>query len=127
MTAKAQIVTLFESLSADEKFEVLTSLEELAGGEKSTGKKTGKGSRGGKAKKEVGEPKGAKNAWMFFSGERRKELKEADPSLTFGQLAKLLSEEWKGMDENAREPYQDLADEDKVRATREKEAFAAKK
>ena len=40
---------------------------------------------------------------------KRKPLKESDPTLTFGELTKKLTEMWKSLDETARKEFDSMA------------------
>ena len=46
---------------------------------------------------------------------KRSEVKEADPSLKFGELTKKLTDMWKGLTPDEKQVYEDLASRDKER------------
>lgn len=77
--------------------------------------------------KEPGEPKRATTAFMFFSNLTRPEVVKLNPDLRVGGIAKILGERWQKMDVEEREPYQTMADDDKIRYSREMEAFRMSK
>jgi len=52
-----------------------------------------------KKKKDPNKPKKPRSPWLFFSIERRKELKEEKPDLPRTELNKEVSKEWKSMSE----------------------------
>ncbi|CEM12651.1 unnamed protein product [Vitrella brassicaformis CCMP3155] len=52
--------------------------------------------------------------------ERRPEVKEENPTMAFGEIAKLLGAEWKEMSDEDKQPYKDQAAEDKERYEQEK-------
>lgn len=49
---------------------------------------------------------GPGSAMQLFQSERRPKLKEADPTLPFEQISKLLDEEWKGLSEAERADFE---------------------
>ena len=52
---------------------------------------------------------------MGFSAARRAEVKEADPSLSFGDIAKRIAELWKAATPEEKAPFEADAAQDKVR------------
>jgi hypothetical protein len=50
-------------------------------------------------------------------------VKEENPNATFGEMGKLLGARWKEMDDNAKKPYQDKAEEEKKRYEDAKAAY----
>jgi hypothetical protein len=64
---------------------------------------------------------------MFFSMDARPKFKEADPSLSFGDLAKKISAAWKEMDAEAKQPFEEQAAADKERWKRETAEYEAMK
>ena len=52
---------------------------------------------------------------MYFSAARRAEVKEADPSLSFGDIAKRIAELWKAATPDEKAPFEADAAQDKVR------------
>ena len=56
----------------------------------------------------------AKTAFMYFSAARRAEVKEADPSLSFGDIAKRIAELWKAATPDEKAPFEGDAAQDKV-------------
>lgn len=75
-----------------------------------------------KKEKDPDAPKKPQTAYFLFMNQKRVEVKEADPSLTFGTLTKKLTEMWRGLDDEARKVYDDLAIKDKERYQAEMEA-----
>ena len=59
-------------------------------------------------------PSQAKTAFMGFSAARRAEVKEADPSLGFGDIAKRIAELWKAATPEEKAPFEADAAQDKV-------------
>jgi chromatin remodeling complex protein RSC6 len=80
-------------------------------------KKTGRG----KTKELVDptRPKGPKGAYMCFVSARRSQIKDANPDMTFPDIARELGVEWKTMSEASRHRYEQMAELDKDRYTRE--------
>eukprot|EP00435_Cladocopium_sp_Y103_P001711 s5286_g1.t1 len=49
------------------------------------------------------------NAYQLFTKERRQSLATEQPDLKFGEVAKIISAEWKALNEEERRPYQEMA------------------
>ena len=62
---------------------------------------------------------------MFFSAEKRPELKNINPQATVGDKSKHLAEAWKHMTNEEKAPYVEMADRDKVRYGQQKVAYTA--
>jgi hypothetical protein len=78
-------------------------------------------------KKIEGAPKQATNAYMYFQSAQREQIKKDNPTLkTLPQMAKKMGEIWKGMNEEEKKPYQELAGKDKIRYENEKKVFTEK-
>ena len=54
-------------------------------------------------------------AFLHFCGEKRPKLKVENPNANIGELSKRLSDAWKVMNLEQKQPYQDMAMRDKVR------------
>jgi len=81
-----------------------------------------------RAKKDPDAPKGATNPYMCFQKERREQIKLDNPSLkTLGTLAKKMGEIWRGMSEDEKKPFVELAAKDKKRFLKEKAEYEKKK
>lgn len=83
-------------------------------GKKEKGKRKTK-----KASKKDG-PKKPLSAFMFFSQERRKTLKNEKPDLKITEASVVIGAEWKELSQKDREPYNELAKEDRSRYEKEK-------
>ncbi|KAJ0405263.1 hypothetical protein ATCC90586_009770 [Pythium insidiosum] len=59
------------------------------------------------------------SAYFIFSGEKRKEITEANPGLRVGEVQKLITARWKELTAEEKEVYLDLAAKDKERYERE--------
>ncbi|EJD43674.1 hypothetical protein AURDEDRAFT_114700 [Auricularia subglabra TFB-10046 SS5] len=80
-----------------------------------------------KEKKEAG-PKRALSAYMFFVKDWRERIKEENPDAAFGEIGKLMGAKWKEMSDEDKQPYVEQAEEDKVRAEKDRaDAGIAKK
>lgn len=60
---------------------------------------------------------------MFFSLERRPEVKALNPDFGVGKLAQCLAERWKVMDGTQKHPYEQMARKDKERYEQELKAY----
>lgn len=62
-----------------------------------------------------------KSAFIFFTMERRKQLRASNPELKSTEISKRMMEEWSRMKERDKDPYHDLAAKDKDRYLEEKQ------
>eukprot|EP00577_Skeletonema_sp_RCC1716_P010409 CAMPEP_0113398806 /NCGR_PEP_ID=MMETSP0013_2-20120614/15181_1 /TAXON_ID=2843 ORGANISM="Skeletonema costatum, Strain 1716" /NCGR_SAMPLE_ID=MMETSP0013_2 /ASSEMBLY_ACC=CAM_ASM_000158 /LENGTH=823 /DNA_ID=CAMNT_0000283623 /DNA_START=183 /DNA_END=2654 /DNA_ORIENTATION=- /assembly_acc=CAM_ASM_000158 len=76
-----------------------------------------------KKKKDPNAPKNAKSAYLYFSSAKRDEIKAANPDATFGQIGKLLGEEWKKISDDDKVEFEEKAEEDKKRYKKEMEDY----
>lgn len=76
-----------------------------------------------KPKKDPNKPKRNMSAFFLYSNANRARIKEENPGIKFGQVAKLLSEEFKNISESERAKYDKLAMADKERYQREMEDY----
>jgi len=60
---------------------------------------------------------------MFFSLERRPEVKAENPEFGVGKLAQCLAERWKTMNSGEKDQYEQMARKDKERYEQELKAF----
>eukprot|EP00878_Enallax_costatus_P023141 GHUV01024603.1.p1 GENE.GHUV01024603.1~~GHUV01024603.1.p1 ORF type:complete len:609 (+),score=227.34 GHUV01024603.1:931-2757(+) len=75
----------------------------------------GKKQRKPRKKKDPNAPKKALSAFMFFSNANRERIKTNNPGVAFGQVGKLLGEEWKTLSAEDKAPYEAQAAKDKER------------
>nr|AAR08136.1 high mobility group box protein HMGB2 [Suberites domuncula] len=68
-----------------------------------------------KKQKDKTKPKRSLTAFLFFCSEERPKMKEKNPGSSVGDLAKLLGAKWKGMSEDDKQPFSDMAQDDKDR------------
>ena len=66
-----------------------------------------------KTKKDPNAPKVPSTAWFLFSADERLKVKAEDPSLTFGEIAKLIGQRWKEVDPEDKKRYEKIAEEGK--------------
>jgi hypothetical protein len=64
-------------------------------------------------------PKRAMTAYAIYAAEQRASVKAASPELSSGDLQKKLTENWREMNREARQKYNELANEDKKRYERD--------
>ncbi|KIM29253.1 hypothetical protein M408DRAFT_328926 [Serendipita vermifera MAFF 305830] len=79
-----------------------------------------------KSKKDPNAPKKALSPYMFFTQEYREKIKEENPGIGFGEVAKKLGAKWKSMSDEEKEPYVEKHQADKKRAEEAKEAYESK-
>ena len=124
-----QILELFVALNPAEQNEIFKQLSKIMESNTAVVKRRASKNTTGKPKKDPNAPKGAKNGFMYFSQQRRAELKAAADAKgekqAFAVIAKQLGDEWTALPEAEKKPYMDLAVADKIRAKAEKEAYAA--
>lgn len=56
-----------------------------------------------KKKKDPNAPKRGLSAFMFFSNDKREEIKAANPGIAFGQVGKKAGEMWNALSEKEKE------------------------
>jgi structure-specific recognition protein 1 len=95
-------------------------------------KKAAAAEEGGKVKKtrkkkDKDAPKKGLSAFMFFSNDKREQIKTENPGIAFGEVGKKLGELWKTLTDDDKAPYNAKAEEDKGRYAIELEAYNKKK
>ncbi|MEO1513322.1 MAG: HMG-box domain-containing protein, partial [Planctomycetota bacterium] len=91
-------------------------------GEKTTKKKKKAASgekRKGKKKKDPAAPKGKVSAFLYFSKEKRAEVKAALPDAKPTDVSRELGKRWRDLGDSEKEPYAELASQDAERYDRE--------
>ena len=81
------------------------------------------GKRKKKKKKDPNAPKRNQTAFFIYSNMHRATVKETNPEAGFGDIAKIISKQFKALSEKEREKYDKLAAEDKERYQREMAAY----
>jgi structure-specific recognition protein 1 len=77
-------------------------------------------------KKDPNAPKKGMSAFMLFSNAIRATVKAESPELSFGDIAKAISEKWKVLDPAEKGKYEAQAAADKERYEREKKEYVTK-
>ncbi len=72
-----------------------------------------------KKKKDPNAPKKNMTAYILFSNDKRPEVKEENPDLKFGDVAKELGRLWKDASSSTKKKYEKLAEKEKERYTSE--------
>ncbi|KIZ03607.1 Non-histone chromosomal protein 6 [Monoraphidium neglectum] len=80
-----------------------------------------------KKEKDPNAPKRALGSYMFFSADKRGEIKEKNPSYGVADIAKELGAAWKALGEKEKSKYEELAKKDKERYEKEKAKYDAGK
>ena len=74
-------------------------------------------------KKDPNAPKRGMSAFMFYSCDRRPQLKTQNPDWGFGEFGKAIGAEWGQMNEKQKAKYTKKAEKDKMRFDREMENY----
>ena len=74
--------------------------------------------KGTRRKKDPNAPKRALSAFFWFCNDERPAIRDANPNLTVGDIAKELGRRWAEVDEPSKKKYVDMADRDKERYAR---------
>jgi len=80
-----------------------------------------------KAKKDKDAPKGPRNAYIYYMQDVRKTITEQYPDKDSKAITKLLGQEWKALPPKKKKKYEEQAEEDKIRHTRDVKAYNKKK
>jgi len=78
-----------------------------------------------KRTKDPNAPKRPQTAFFLFMNDRRAALKQERPDIGFGDVAKILSEEWKKASKAVKDKYESIHNKDKERYERELAAYNA--
>ncbi|EFP78745.1 Non-histone chromosomal protein 6 [Puccinia graminis f. sp. tritici] len=76
-----------------------------------------------KKEKDPNAPKRPLSAYMYFSQDWRERIKTENPDVSFGEIGRLLGLKWKGLSEEEKKPYEDMASRDKKRHEAEKAEY----
>ena len=74
-------------------------------------------------KKDPNAPKRGMSAFMFYSCDRRPQLKSQNPDWPFGEFAKAIGAEWGQMNDKQKGKFQKMAEKDKKRYYREMDYY----
>jgi len=72
-----------------------------------------------KKKKDPNAPKNARTAYAYFTAAQRHAIKEANPDASFGDIARLVSDEWKKLGDDGKGEWEAKAKKDKSRYQKE--------
>lgn len=64
-----------------------------------------------------------RSGFLYFSSEKRPQLKAKNPGASVGDLAKMLGSDWKTMSEEDKKPFNEKAKGDRERYDREMELW----
>lgn len=78
-----------------------------------------------KKQKDPNQPKRAKTAYLFFSTEKRAEVKKDNPELSAKEIMTELGQMWSGLSKEDKREYEEKAEEDKKRYQREYEEYTS--
>lgn len=74
----------------------------------------------GKRKRKSPEgPTRPRTSYVYFTMDQRSKIQSEHPEMKFGEITKLLAEEWRGLNENQKGKYVEQAEADKTRYTNE--------
>merc|ERR1712194_174141 len=76
-----------------------------------------------KKKKNPNAPKRNQSSFFLYSNATRNDVKEANPSAKFGEIAQIISRHFKALPEEERAYWQEKAAQDKERYQGEKESY----
>ncbi|KAL1921404.1 uncharacterized protein VTP21DRAFT_11120 [Calcarisporiella thermophila] len=94
---------------------------------KSTRKSKAEGGVRKRAKKDPNAPKRNLTAYMMFVQQQRKVVQQENPTVSFGQIGKILGEKWKNLEEDEKKKYVKMAEKDKERYEKQKSEYEANK
>ncbi len=66
-----------------------------------------------------------RTSFSFYTKNCRAKIAEANPKATFGELSKLVSKSWSGLNKKERNIYKKMEDDDKLRYAKEKDEILA--
>lgn len=109
----AKLITAAQEDDSDADIKAV--IDEYVGGLKSA-----PGGKRAKKARDPNAPKRAASAWLEFSNSNRARVKKENPEAAFGEIAKILSAEWKALPEKKKAPYE-------AKAVANKKAYEAAK
>lgn len=80
-----------------------------------------------KAQKDENAPKKGKSAFLYYVENKKDDCKKENPDLKHKEVISKLSKQWNALSDGDKKPFQDLAERDKERFKKEKEAYLASK
>lgn len=79
-----------------------------------------------RAPRDKNAPKRAGSAYLKFASSIRKTIKENNPTFTFAEITRAISEQWKSLSETDKAPFLEMQRKDKERYDIEKAQYDAK-
>lgn len=76
-----------------------------------------------KKKKDPNAPKRPITAYFFFAGDVRPEIRKDNPDMPITEVATLIGQRWRKLDDEDKVPYEEQASKDKVRYERQMAAY----
>lgn len=85
----------------------------------------GKGKNGYffKKPKDPNRPKRAQSAFFYFANDERQKVRDLNPDLSVGDVAKELGRKWKEMTTEEKSPFEKMAEEDRLRYYKAMDAY----
>eukprot|EP01025_Chloroclados_australasicus_P060471 TRINITY_DN7764_c0_g2_i1.p1 TRINITY_DN7764_c0_g2~~TRINITY_DN7764_c0_g2_i1.p1 ORF type:complete len:178 (-),score=36.81 TRINITY_DN7764_c0_g2_i1:202-735(-) len=80
-----------------------------------------------RVKKDKNAPKRPLSAYLMYSNEKRNAVKEKHPDLTFTEIPKKIAEMWKALSAAEKQPYENMAADNKKKYEKEMEKYNATK
>jgi len=77
-------------------------------------------------KRDSDKPKRPLTAYMLFCQEKRAEIKKNNPTVSFGEIGKLLGQAWQQLSPDDRKPYEDSSKEAKAHYLQEMKEYKDK-
>ncbi|KAJ6246457.1 high mobility group protein dsp1 [Anaeramoeba flamelloides] len=74
-------------------------------------------------KKPIPRPVGVRNCFQLYMKDKKKELKKADPKISFEKMNKKVSKGWKNISEKNKKKYVKMAQDDKKRYKKEMKQY----
>jgi len=117
----------YEDMAAQDKQRYETEKAQYldSGGSISTTSKKAKKDKKAKKIKDPNAPKRSKSAYMFFTQVERENVRRANPEMKMTDISKKLGEMWKGLSDQDKKKYEDMAAQDKQRYETEKAQYLA--
>lgn len=76
-----------------------------------------------KKSKDPNAPKKGMSAFMIFSNDHRNKVRDANPSLSFGEIGRKVGEAWKALSDKDKQVYVKKAEDDKKRYESELQTY----
>jgi hypothetical protein len=75
--------------------------------------------------KDPAAPKRASGAYVFFTNQERPQIHKEFPGIKFTEMGRVLGERWRALDNDEKKPFEDMANEDKLRFQMEMQQYSA--